>query len=132
MVTNTVILLAGLPRSGKSTWAWRSDLPIVNRDAIRLALYNKAFIPEAEDMISVIEMLMVKSLFLAGHTKVVVDACHMTQKRRDRWNSVLWNTELVVIHTSKTECLKRCTNPDLVIPIERMAAATDLILDPDE
>lgn len=121
----TVILVAGLPRSGKSTWAVKQGYPIVNRDSIRFALHGHTFIAEAEDMISVIEMLMVRSLFFAGHHKVIIDACHTTKKRRDRWYSPLWNTFLKVISTSKADCLKRAS-PALIPIIERMAAETDL------
>lgn len=46
----TVILTSGLPRSGKTTWALKQSLSIVNRDAIRLALHGQPFIPEAEDI----------------------------------------------------------------------------------
>jgi predicted kinase len=33
-----LILTVGLPRSGKTTWAKQQGVPMVNRDAIRLAL----------------------------------------------------------------------------------------------
>ena len=63
----TLILTVGLPRSGKSTWAAQTGWPIVNRDAIRLALHGQAYIQDAEDMVTAIETYMVKALFGAGN-----------------------------------------------------------------
>ena len=121
---NTLILTVGLPRSGKSTWAKKQGHPIVNRDAIRLATTGRAFVPEAEALITVIEDYMVKSLFLAGHKTVIVDATHTTAKRRERWeNSDLWKVEHKIFVTDVHTCLLRAVyggRKDLVPIIENM------------
>ena len=93
--TNTLIRL----RHGKTTWAKKQNLPIVNRDSIRLALHGQRFVPEAEEMVSAIESIMVKSLFLSGHNTIIIDATHLTAKRRDRWLSDQWDIELKIIPT---------------------------------
>jgi predicted kinase len=126
---NTLILMAGLPRSGKSTWAKKQKYPIVNRDSIRLALHGQRYVAEAESFVTAIEDIIVKALFLAGHDTVIVDATHMTAERRKRWYSGPWNTELKIIPTTKSECIKRALqeNDDVIIPvIERMAEETDI------
>ena len=38
-------------RSGKTTWARQQGVPIVNRDAIRLALHGQRFEPRAESVV---------------------------------------------------------------------------------
>lgn len=119
----TLILTVGLPRSGKSTWAHQQGCPVVNRDAIRLALHGQPFILDAEPMITAIEEYMVKSLFLAGHDKVIVDATHLKQKYVERWKSENWKLELKVIATPVEICIQRAKadNRDDLIPIiERM------------
>lgn len=125
-----VILTVGLPRSGKSTWAKKQGLPIVNRDSIRLAFHGQAYIQECEDMITIIEDCMVRALFLAGHDKVIIDACHTTQKRRDRWRSEEWEIKRVLFNSNKEECIRRAkisNRLDLIPVIERMSEQIDSI-----
>jgi predicted kinase len=128
-----LLLLAGLPRSGKSTWAIRQGLPIVNRDAIRLAVHGVPYIQATEPMIGVIEEYMVKSLFLAGNFTVVVDATHVSEKRRKRWKYIAEDCDvslrIKVFPVPKDECVLRAKNDgreDLVPVIERMADNWDL------
>ena len=119
-----LILTMGLPRSGKSTWAKQSGHPIVNRDAIRLALHGQAFIGDAEDMVSAIEMYMVKSLFHAGHSFVIVDATHLKEKYRKRWSYGPWNVRIERFDVEPSECIERAKNDgreDLIPIIERMS-----------
>ncbi len=123
---NELILTVGLPRSGKSTWAKKQGIPIVNPDSIRLALHGKPFIPEAEAFVWAIAYLMVKALFIAGHEKVIVDATNNTQKRRDEWEKRFNDIkiEYKVFNTSKDECIKRAKETgreDIISVIERMA-----------
>jgi len=116
---NTLILTVGLPRSGKSTWAKRIGLPIVNRDAIRLALHGQPFILEAESMVTAIEDYMVKSLFLAGHETIIVDATHLNMKYIERWQNKEWDVKFKVFSVSKAECIQRAIHDDkeYLIPI---------------
>jgi predicted kinase len=123
---NTLILTVGLPRSGKTSWTEGKYIPVVNPDAIRLALHGTAFIPDAEKMIWVIAHYMVKALFIAGHDTVVVDATNTTRKRREAWKGDDWVRKYHVIDTSKEECIARCApdrsnRPDLIPIIEKMA-----------
>lgn len=103
----TLVLCVGLPRSGKSTWARLQECPIVNPDSIRLALHGKPFIPEAEQFVWAIAKTMVRSLFLAGHDRVVVDATNTTRKRRDDWKSSQWDREYIEFPKDVTLCKNR-------------------------
>ena len=123
---NRLILMVGLPRSGKSTAARRLGHPIVCPDAIRLALHGHRFEPRAEPFIWAIAKTMTHALFLAGHDVVVVDATNTTAKRRDDWRSDAWTIEPIFIDTPKDECVRRALaagDADIVPIIERMAAA---------
>lgn len=124
----TLILTVGLPRSGKSTWARQQGHPVVNKDAIRLALHGQRFLPAAEHFVDVLADYMVRSLFLAGHDTVIVDECHNTEKRRERWKSATWKIILQVFYTSKEVCIERAEakNDFVILPvIERMAEESD-------
>jgi len=118
---NILILMVGLPKSGKSTWAQQTGYPIVNRNAIRLALHGKPYLQEAEPMITVIEEYMVNALFLAGHGTIIVDATHTTEKHRDRWAKLGYTVQLKHIRTSSKECISRAIadNKLDLIPIIR-------------
>ena len=119
-----LILTIGLPRSGKTTWAKKQGHPIVNPDSIRLALHGQAYVPDAEPMVWVIAKYMVKALFLAGHTTVVVDATNTTVKRRSDWRSDDWSLQGALFSTSADECIQRAKDTDmenLVPVIERMS-----------
>jgi len=118
-----VILMVGLPRSGKSTWARRVGIPIVNPDSIRMALHGQAYITEAEPMVWSIAQYMVRALLLAGHEAVVVDATNTSVNRRKLWISPNdeWDLYYKHIDTPLDVCIDRAgDNPPLVEAIHRM------------
>lgn len=124
MKKRQLILTVGLPRSGKSTWAKSTGHPIVNRDSIRLALHGQPYIAEAEDMVSAIEMYMVKALLLAGHEIVIVDATHLKDAQRERWLRGDWKVMFEYFVVPKGECIDRAIidgREDLIPVIKRMA-----------
>lgn len=132
----------GLPRSGKSTWALKASeqhgWPIVNPDSVRLALHGQRYQQEAEDFVWAITKTMVRALFLAGHTGVIIDATNTTEKRRKVWmprEGDLWGaTYFVPILTKKEECIQRAhdSRDAIIVPvIERMAEAFQ-VLTPEE
>lgn len=102
-----LIMLVGFPRSGKTTWALKQGYPIVNPDAIRLALHGKSFIGDAEPMVWAIARYMVKALFRAGHIRVILDACNNTRKRRDPWADDAWERKFMVFDTALELCRDR-------------------------
>lgn len=129
MEENILIMMVGLPRSGKSTVARALGYPIVNPDSIRLALHGQAFYGPMEPYVWAIARTMVESLFGAGHCRVILDATNLTAKRRDEWKSSKWRREYEYLRTTKDECIKRAhasERPDLVPVIERMDESAEL------
>jgi predicted kinase len=119
---NILVLTVGLPRSGKSTWAKNKGYPIVSPDAIRLALHGSAFVADAEPMVWALARYMVKALFIAGHSHVILDATNTTRQRREEWKSPRWKRRYMLFKTPKEECMRRAGDtPDLLPVIERMA-----------
>jgi predicted kinase len=112
-MTKTLLLPVGLPRSGKSTFCrelQRYGWVVVSPDAIRLALYGKPFIAEADAMVWTLAKYMVKALFVAGHESVILDACNLTEHRRMEWVSDEWTTMLHLVPTHADECARRAVS----------------------
>lgn len=124
----TLYLTVGLPRCGKSTWARRQGIPMVNPDSIRLALHGQRYVKEAEPMVWAVARYMVRALFLAGHASVILDATNTNDHRRREWLSSDWNVVLVWFDTDPYTCQQRAvfTNQSDLIPVIRDMAA-DLI-----
>lgn len=126
MPTPTLLCTIGLPRSGKTTWSRTTGYPIVNPDSIRYALHGERFNALMEPYMWAMAKTMVRALFLAGHSFVVLDATNGTKARRQEWMNADWQTHFVYFNTSVEECIVRATveNDTYIIPvILRMAAA---------
>jgi predicted kinase len=126
---NRLILTVGLPYSGKTQWAIsQNQWPIVNPDSIRLAATGTRYYQDFEPMVWAMAKIFVGSLFLAGHTTVIVDATNNTEKRRDFWREDLWVRRFVVMDISAECCVARAqkNNDQVILPvIERMAEAQE-------
>lgn len=121
-------LMAGLPRSGKTTAARKMGYPIVNPDSIRLAMHGKRFYAPAEPFVWATAYLMVEALFLAGHEDVIVDATNTTFLRRKEWFDRYESVTLHVIPTDSATCIERARaagDTDIIPVIERMAVGWD-------
>ncbi len=79
-----IIILQGLPASGKSTYAKKlvnktfHDTVIVNRDSIRLSL-GEYWVPSREKLVSAIEEFMIDEA-LSREYNVIVDATNLNPK----------------------------------------------------
>jgi len=128
-----LILLTGLPRSGKSTWAKQSGHPIVNLDSIRLVLHGERFVGSYEPAVWTITRQMIEALFIAGHNTIVLDATNIHRKFRLDWNDTSkWNTYIKWIKTGEGVCINRAKKGnrlDLIPVIKRMAEEFE---EPDE
>lgn len=129
----SLTLTIGLPRSGKSTWARKQGVPIVNPDSIRLALHGKPFIPESEGFVWAISYVMARALFLAGHKDIIIDATNITKKSREAWIGRF--TDCMIRFewfTVKAEtCIKRARaggRLDLIPIIKKMDEQTEGII----
>jgi predicted kinase len=122
----------GLPRSGKSTEVRKLIWPMVNPDSIRLALHGHQFIGLAEDFVWAAAKLMVRSLFLAGHHVVVLDATNTTMSRRDVWTAPSWTTVWWLFDTTSAECVRRAGSDGLLAAVIKGMSNKWEPLAPDE
>jgi predicted kinase len=127
---NFLIMTIGLPYSGKTKWvnSQPGSWPIVCPDQIRYALHGERFIPQAEGFVWATAKIMVRSLFLAGHKTIVLDATSITAGRRDEWIDPLWMRKFIVMDVSVEACVSRAMANDdkeIVPIIERMEGYID-------
>lgn len=121
----TLIALMGLPRSGKSTivaeLSKELGAPIVRKDAIRLALHGRPYETLAEQVVRAVSLLMVRSLFLAGHDTVIADETHYSRAARNfmRDGDKDWDTVFYHVPTSAEICKERAvaTNQSYLLKV---------------
>lgn len=129
---NVLICTFGLPRSGKSTWARKTGLPIVCPDGIRLALTGKRWWEPIEHEVWATARTMVRALFYGGNKTIILDATNLTRKARDRFipsPDCDWIRRFVVFNTSAEVCKERAARiyPELCEVIERFSKAREPI-----
>lgn len=125
-----IILMVGLPRSGKTTWAkeyvkTNPSFVIVSPDTIRFALHGNRFIAEAEEFVWAIHYTMIKTLLLQGYD-IIVDATNTTDKRRKPYSYKFKGCNILtkVIFTSKKVCKERASSEndlEILSIIDKMA-----------
>lgn len=80
-------IMVGLPASGKSTFLKQridSSFIRISTDNIRLALYGRQYILQAEPFVWAIAETMARTLLLEGYN-VAIDATNTTKRRRAKW-----------------------------------------------
>lgn len=100
-------------------------IPVVNPDSIRYAIHGQRYLKSAEPLVWAHAKIMVRSLFLAGHSTVILDATNTLAYRRDLWKDDAWDVKYAVFNTSKDECIRRARaiDDEYIVPvIEEMAA----------
>lgn len=128
-----LIMLSGLPRSGKSTWAKKQGYPVVSPDAIRLAKTGRRWWSPIEHEVWATALTMVRALFLAGHDIVIVDTTSCTRRSRDNFKppkDVFWQRWVKYIDTPIEVCIERAINSgqaDLVEVIENQYVNSESI-----
>lgn len=114
-----VIILQGVPASGKSTWARefvrdKKDWVIVSRDSIREGT-GMYWCPDREDYISDIERFSVLSACSHG-LNVIVDATNLNPNTIRRWKDLMYpfsdvELEFKMFDIPLKEALRRDTLP---------------------
>jgi len=121
----TLILTIGLPCSGKTSWALQQGCPVVNKDAIRLALHGRYFERLSEPFVAAITRTMIHALFHAGHDTVILDDCNILQYERQRLEDLEWAVKEQIFDTSPGVCKGRAIaaeKDEMVGVINRLAS----------
>ena len=97
-----IYVLRGLPRAGKSTLSKDySNMPIVSRDSIRLALHGSHWNDELEPQVNKIWKTMINALLFSGHRSIMLDGCFVKDEYVD-WVRKEWPDAQVFEYTVNT------------------------------
>lgn len=117
-----LIMLQGLPASGKSTYATEvckeQNWKRVNRDLIRTMLHCDKWSGKNESITVDIEKQIVLNL-LAGGFSVIVDDCNLNPSNKDMWKQIAKFAEVdfstKTFDTSIEECVERDCNREKLV-----------------
>lgn len=123
-----LVVVVGLPRSGKSSFSrrWESENSgrvVVCADNIRKALHGHAYIGQAEEVVHSIYYTMIRTLLLQGY-EVLADDTHTSISSLLKMCAIDLDFKAVHIDTDEETCIQRAhlTNQSyLEKPIRRLA-----------
>ena len=117
-----VIVLVGLPGSGKSTWAEAQGITVISSDRVRQLLADDATNQRIHvEVFSTMRYLLKRRLQL-GAAATIVDATNLLPVFRKPWIKIAQafdaQIEAVYFDTPLEECLRRNAGRTRVVPAE--------------
>lgn len=124
MTAMTVVVLAGLPGSGKSTWAGDQGLPVLSSDEMRRIITGDITNQSVNSLVFRMLRRCLEAMLAADVERVIVDSTALTRRERRTW--IRWaelngcGIEAVFFDTPREVCEKRNRERERVVPAEAM------------
>lgn len=119
-----LVVLVGIPGSGKSTWAAGRGEPVLASDEIRRLITGDAADQSVNRLVFRTMRGLLEAMLNAGVARVIVDSTALTRKERRTW--LRWadlhgcEAEAVYFDVPRDVCEARNSARDRVVPPEAM------------
>ncbi len=119
-----LVVLVGIPGSGKSTWAAKQNAPVLSSDEIRRLITGDAANQSVNRLVFQTMRRMLGAMLAAGAGRVIVDSTALTRKERRTW--LRWaelhgcDAEAVFFDVPREVCEERNAARSRVVPPEAM------------
>ena len=117
-----LVVLVGLPGSGKSTWAERQSFSVLSSDAIRLLLADDPTIQTIHRRVFATVRYLARQRMELRRPVTCIDATSLTKRERRQWIRLAedagCDAEAIFFNTPLEICLERNSRRDRVVPAD--------------
>lgn len=135
-VRKKLIVLVGLPGSGKSTWAEQQGVGILSSDAVRILLTGDAGSQAVNSLVFPTLRFLLEMRVKAGAETTILDATSLTPKERGTWvkaaKDLDCDAEAVFFDAPLAVCKARNAARSRVVPEEVMDRFAARLVPPSE
>jgi predicted kinase len=130
-----IVLLVGLPGSGKSTWLAQNHLAAISSDEIRRIIADDPTNQGIHARVFATARYLLRQRLAIGREVTYIDATHLTRAERHPYIKIAgWygcEIEALFFDVSKEECLRRNQARERVVPAEAIEAMALKLQVPD-
>ena len=133
---SSIVLLVGLPGSGKSTWAARQGATAISSDAIRELLADDATDQSIHARVFSTIRYLLRQRLAIGRPVTYIDATHLTPAERRPYARIAeWygcDLEAVFFDVPVSVCIERNRSRGRVVPEEAIQAMAEKLRAPSK